>query len=83
MNYFIGQSFPPAQPDEGGLPGANADVNPVSTNRYSLRKIERMMKELASLNEDNAGKSERDRNTIWRKLQKYISSNDNIANEYV
>ena len=83
MNYFIGQSFPPAQPDEGGLPGANADVNPVSTNRYSLRKRERMMKELAALNEDNAGKSERDRMTIWRKLQKYISSNDNIANEYV
>ena len=42
-----------------------------------------MMKELASLNEDNADKSERDRMAIWRKLQKYISRNDDIANEYV
>ena len=62
---------------------AIADVNAVSTNRRSSRKRERMVKELASLNEDNAGKSERDRMAIWRKLQKYISRNDDIANEYV
>ena len=42
-----------------------------------------MLKELESLNEDNAGKSERDRMTIWRKLEKCISRNDDIAIEYV
>ena len=83
MDYFIGDSFPLAQPDEAAVPGAIADDNHVSTIRRSSRKRERMMKELASLNEDNADKSERDRMAIWRKLQKYISRNDDIANEYV
>jgi len=97
VDHFIGLSFPYAQPDEVGVPegvvfgqpdevaelGAIANDNPVSTIRRSSRKRERMMKELVSLNEDNAGKSERDRMTIWRKLQKYISRNDDIANEYV
>ena len=97
MYHFIGVSFPYPQPDEVGVPegvvvgqpdevaepGAIANNNPVSTIRRSSRKRERMMKELVSLNEDNAGKSERDRMTIWRKLQKYISRNDDIANEYV
>jgi hypothetical protein len=83
MDHLIGVSFPYAQPDEVAVPGPIADDNSGSTIRRSSRKRERMMKELVSLNEDNAGKSERDRMTIWRKLQKYISRNDDIANEYV
>ena len=47
------------------------------------RKRARIMKELESLEEDNSGKMERDRMVIWRKLQKTISRNDDISNEYV
>ena len=47
------------------------------------RKWARIMKELESLEEDNSGKMERDRMIIWRKLQKTISRNDEISNEYV
>ena len=49
----------------------------------NVRKRTRMMRELESLNEDNAGKRERDQMAIWRKMQKFISRNDDIANEYV
>ena len=45
------------------------------------RKRARMLKELDGLLEDNAGKSERDRSTIWRKIQKFLARNDDIANE--
>ena len=45
------------------------------------RKRARMLKELDGLLEDNAGKSERDRSTIWRKIQKFLARNDEIANE--
>ena len=82
MDHFIGVSFPYAQPDEVRVPEDVVVENVVSTDRRT-RKRDRMMKELASLNEDNAGKSEKDRIAIWRKLQKYISRNDDIANEYV
>ena len=47
------------------------------------RKRARIMKELESLEEDNSGKMDRDRMIIWRKLQKTISRNDEISNEYV
>jgi len=40
-----------------------------------------MLKELDGLLEDNAGKAERDRSTIWRKIQKFLARNDDIANE--
>ena len=41
----------------------------------------KMMKELDGLKEDNAAKTERDRTTLWRKIQKYMSRNDDIAKE--
>ncbi len=46
-----------------------------------LRKRSRMLQELNGLIEDNAAKSERDRTIIWRKIQKYLARNDDIANE--
>ena len=46
-----------------------------------MRKRARMLQELNGLIEDNAGKSERDRTTIWRKIQKFLARNDDIANE--
>ncbi len=47
------------------------------------RKRTRILKELESLEKDNAGKSERDRTALWRKLQKVVSRNEDIATEYV
>ena len=41
----------------------------------------KMMKELDGIKEDNAAKTERDRTTLWRKIQKYMSRNDDIAKE--
>jgi hypothetical protein len=55
----------------------------VSTNRRSTRKRDRIVKELESLNEDHARKMERDRMVLWRKIQKFIARNDDIAIEYV
>jgi hypothetical protein len=46
-----------------------------------MRKRSRMLQELNGLIEDNAGKSERDRTIIWRKIQKYLARTDDIANE--
>ena len=37
--------------------------------------------ELDGLIEDNAVKTERDRTTLWRKIQKYIARIDDIAKE--
>ena len=46
-----------------------------------LRKRAQMKKELDGLIEGNAGKNERDRVIIWRKIEKYLARNDEIANE--
>ena len=88
--FFIGDSFPHAQPGENPvstlLPSGKdkpSDVNEAAADGRPNRKRTRMLKELESLKEDNAGKSERDRMTIWRKMQNIISRNDDIANEYV
>ena len=62
------------------VPDAVGDSGAFERN---VRKRTRMMRELESLNEDNAGKRERDQMAIWRKMQKFISRNDDIANEYV
>ena len=46
-----------------------------------VRKQAQIKKELDGLIEDNAGKNERDRLIIWRKIQKYLACNDDIGNE--
>ena len=46
------------------------------------RRQGRMRKELNGLLEDNAGKTEQDKNILWRKIQRYLGKNDEIANEY-
>ena len=46
------------------------------------QKRSHMMRELEELQKDKAGKGERDRLALWRKIQKYLSRNDDIANEY-
>ena len=55
-------------------------VGTVDPDRRANKRA-RMKKELDGLIEDNAGKSERDRMEIWRKIQKYLARNDDIANE--
>jgi hypothetical protein len=55
-------------------------VGTVDDGRRANKRA-RMKKELDGLIEDNAGKSERDRMEIWRKIQKYLARNDDIANE--
>ena len=55
----------------------------IVADKIGERKRARMLKELESLEKDNAGKSERDRTALWRKLQKVVSRNDDIATEYV
>jgi len=45
------------------------------------KKRAQALKELEGLIEDNAAKSERDRNILWRKIQTYIGRNDDIGNE--
>ena len=55
-------------------------VGTVDHDRRANKRA-RMKKELDGLIEDNAGKSERDRMEIWRKIQKYLARNDDIANE--
>ena len=57
-----------------------AEVPPGDDARL-LRKRAQMKKELDGLIADNEGNSERDRMLIWRKIQKYIARNDDIANE--
>lgn len=42
-----------------------------------------MLKEIEELKEDNAGKSERDRMALWRKLKKIFARNDDIVDEWV
>ena len=74
--------FSHAQPEEQVAEVPDAVVDSGASER-NVRKRTRMMRELESLNEDNAGKRERDQMTIWRKMQKFISRNDDIANEYV
>ena len=55
----------------------------VVADDIGTRKRAKMLKELESFKEDNAGKRERDRVALWRKLQKFVSRNDYIVNEYV
>ncbi len=64
---------------EDGVPLGEVIV----ADKIGERKRARMLKELESLKEDNAGKSKRDRTALWRKLQKFVSRNDDIATEYV
>jgi len=68
---LLGVHVPPAEVEE------TKDV----VDGRRLRKRSRMIKELDGLLEDNAGKSERDRSTIWRKIQKFLARNDDITNE--
>ena len=49
--------------------------------RRARRQV-RVQKELDGLLEDNAGKLERDKNIIWRKIQRFVAKNDGITNEY-
>jgi hypothetical protein len=74
--------FSHAQSEEyvAEVPDAVANAGGFERN---VRKRARMMRELESLNEDNAGKRDRDQMAIWRKIQTFISRNDDIANEYV
>jgi hypothetical protein len=74
--------FSHAQSEEhvAEVPDAVANAGVFERN---VRKRARMMRELESLNEDNAGKRDRDQMAIWRKIQTFISRNDDIANEYV
>ena len=46
------------------------------------RRQGRALKDLDGLLKDNAGKVERDKNIIWRKIQRFVTKNDGIANEY-
>ncbi len=64
---------------EDGVPLGEVIV----ADKIGERKRARMLKKLKSLEKDNAGKSERDRTALWRKLQKVVSRNDDIATEYV
>ena len=52
-------------------------------DNIGARKRARMLKEIESLQKDNEDKSEKDRVALWRKLQKFVSRNDDIATEYV
>ena len=74
--------FSHAQSEEHVAEVPDAVVDSGASER-NVRKRTRMMRELEPLNEDNAGKRERDQMAIWRKMQKFISRNDDIANEYV
>jgi hypothetical protein len=63
------------------VPPAQGEVREDVDCGRRVRKRSRMLKELNGLIEDNAGKSERERTSIWRKIQKYLARNDDIANE--
>ena len=79
---FTAAPFSHAQPDDEVAATDDSAFDPMSCDRRD-RKRKRMLKELDSLNADNAGKRERDRMALWRKMQKFISRNDDIATEYV
>jgi hypothetical protein len=70
----VGLSALDVPPDQGA---AKEDAE----DGRRMRKRARMLQELNGLIEDNAGKSERDRTIIWRKIQKFLARNDDIANE--
>ena len=70
---------PVAEAKEDCVPPENIVV----ADSIGARKRAKMLKELESLEEDNAGKRERDRVALWRKLQKFVARNDDIATEYV
>ena len=57
------------------------DANTSDADALKERKRKRMRKELDGLIEDNAGKTEMDKKEIWRKMEKYLSRNDEIAME--
>ena len=82
FDYFTAIPFCHAQHDEDVDAVVDAVAEPNSGERRD-RKRKRMLRELDSLKADNAGKVERDRMALWRKMQKFISRNDDIATEYV
>ena len=63
------------------LPVVQSELPLAQPDGLKLRKRAQAKKELDDLMADNAGKNERDRVTIWRKIEKYLARNDDIANE--
>ena len=68
-----------AEAKEDSVPPGQVAV----ADTIGARRRARMLKEIESLQKDNEDKSERDRVALWRKLQKFVSRNDDIASEYV
>ena len=73
------------------LAGGKSELSPLPIQDNAIevnaemrreRRQGRMRKELDGLLEDNAGKTERDKNILWRKIQRILGKNDDIANEY-